>query len=239
MLVIDEVSYICPTFLGQIDNRLRQIMAEPETPFGGVAVMLMGDFFQLPPVGNSLTLFRACVQMYQEKKELENGVGPKTRGTALFGKFEKLELTQQMRAALDLEHTNFLNRMRTPLPQQPRISTQHIKNFKTLSQTDVINDVNWNWAPIVVTSNKERVKINDYQTKNWARFHQIPRFIWEIPILGRQWSGNRTEKHKYVYENYPAYTGCFVAGAPGYLTENINPTLGLSNGTQVKKLNNS
>jgi hypothetical protein len=50
MIVIDEISYISPEMLAQIDNRLRQLMGKPETPFGGIAVLLMGDFFQLPPV---------------------------------------------------------------------------------------------------------------------------------------------------------------------------------------------
>ena len=67
MIVIDEISYISPEMLAQIDNRLRQLMGKPETPFGGIAVLLMGDFFQLPPVATRYTLYGACVKMIQEK----------------------------------------------------------------------------------------------------------------------------------------------------------------------------
>ena len=51
MLVIDEVSMLSPLRLYQIDQRLRQ--AKPKKAnklFGGVSIVLMGDFAQLPPV---------------------------------------------------------------------------------------------------------------------------------------------------------------------------------------------
>ena len=59
MFVIDEISYISPELLGQIDKRLQQIMGF-EMDFGGLVVLLMRDFYQLPPVGNSFTLYAAA-----------------------------------------------------------------------------------------------------------------------------------------------------------------------------------
>lgn len=67
IIVIDEISYISPEILAQIDNRLRQLMGKPEVPFGGISVILMGDFFQLPPVGTRYNLFEACIKMFSEK----------------------------------------------------------------------------------------------------------------------------------------------------------------------------
>jgi hypothetical protein len=238
MIVIDEISYISPEMLAQIDNRLRQLMGKPETPFGGIAVLLMGDFFQLPPVATRYTLYGACVKMIQEKKELEDTPGPKTRGTMLFSKFKMIELTQQMRAALDVDHTNFLNQLRMPRPGQPRINADHMKKLQTLTSNDIKEDTLWQWASIVVTSNKERMVINNYQSSSWARYHSVPRFVWEIPLRGRLAATVRTAAHTYIYQYFPAFTGCFVSGASGYLTENINPSLGLSNGTQVKQKKN-
>lgn len=92
----------------------------------------------------------------------------------------------------------------------------------------------WLWAPIVVTSNKERLVINNYQISNWARYYCCPRFTWEIPLSGKMASTVRNPTHDYIYKHYVAFKGFFVADAPGYLTENINPTLGLSNGTLIK-----
>jgi hypothetical protein len=51
-LIIDEKSMIDIQTLSLIDDRLRSILpATSELPFGGVNVLLCGDFFQLPPVG--------------------------------------------------------------------------------------------------------------------------------------------------------------------------------------------
>ena len=84
LLVIDEISYISPEVLGQIDNRLRQLMAKPEIPFGGIAILLLGDFYQLPPVAVSYTLYSAAVKLLAEKEEIDGDVpGPRTRGTLL------------------------------------------------------------------------------------------------------------------------------------------------------------
>ena len=221
MLVIDEISYISPEVLGQIDNRLRQLMAKPDIPFGGIAVLLMGDFFQLPPVAATYTLYSATVKLLVESKEIDiDTPGPRTRGTLLFSKFKKFELTQQMRAADDHSHTAMLNQMRNPLPGCNPINSEQLTSLKTLGANDMREDKAWQWAPIVITSNKERLLINKLQTKCWALHHKTPRFVWAIPLVGRLASSVPTQVNQYLNENYPALTGCFVAGAPG--TKKVN-----------------
>jgi ATP-dependent DNA helicase PIF1 len=51
-LVIDEVSMLTPTLLEYLDSVGRQIRKKPEQPFGGIQVVLVGDFYQLPPVSH-------------------------------------------------------------------------------------------------------------------------------------------------------------------------------------------
>ena len=50
-LVIDEVSMLSPELMVAADRLLRAARNRPNLPFGGVQVVLVGDFFQLPPVG--------------------------------------------------------------------------------------------------------------------------------------------------------------------------------------------
>ncbi|MBX4201035.1 AAA family ATPase [Candidatus Parcubacteria bacterium] len=49
VLIIDEVSMLSPQTLSMVDMVCRQIKDE-SAPFGGMQVVLVGDFFQLPPV---------------------------------------------------------------------------------------------------------------------------------------------------------------------------------------------
>lgn len=48
-LVIDEISMVRADMLDGIDRRLR-MLRDPDLPFGGVQVVMVGDFLQLPPV---------------------------------------------------------------------------------------------------------------------------------------------------------------------------------------------
>lgn len=49
-LVIDEISMLTGELLDRMDQLLRKIRREECSPFGGVRVVLLGDFLQLPPV---------------------------------------------------------------------------------------------------------------------------------------------------------------------------------------------
>ena len=49
ILIIDEISMLSGGFLANLDRLLRSIRFSQE-PFGGIQVVLVGDFFQLPPV---------------------------------------------------------------------------------------------------------------------------------------------------------------------------------------------
>lgn len=50
LLIIDEVSMVRADSLQAIDDILRHVRRNPNKPFGGVQVLLIGDLFQLPPV---------------------------------------------------------------------------------------------------------------------------------------------------------------------------------------------
>ncbi len=50
VLIIDEVSMLSGSLLSMLDRILREVR-HSEAPFGGVQLLLVGDFFQLPPIG--------------------------------------------------------------------------------------------------------------------------------------------------------------------------------------------
>ncbi|CAF1226999.1 unnamed protein product [Rotaria sp. Silwood1] len=51
LLIIDEISMVGFTMFQQVDARLQQIM-KSKAPFGGISVIVLGDFNQLRPVGD-------------------------------------------------------------------------------------------------------------------------------------------------------------------------------------------
>ncbi len=53
ILIIDEVSMLHDYRLDMVDEVCRQVRGKLEDPFGGLQVILSGDFFQLPPVNRN------------------------------------------------------------------------------------------------------------------------------------------------------------------------------------------
>jgi ATP-dependent DNA helicase PIF1 len=53
VLIIDEISMLSGNFLSNLDRLLRSARVSP-LPFGGMQVVIVGDFFQLPPVSRGV-----------------------------------------------------------------------------------------------------------------------------------------------------------------------------------------
>ncbi len=50
VLIIDEISMLHDFRLDMVDEACRLVRKEPDIPFGGIQVIMSGDFFQLPPI---------------------------------------------------------------------------------------------------------------------------------------------------------------------------------------------
>jgi ATP-dependent DNA helicase PIF1 len=61
VLVIDEVSMLSPELLEKLDRIAREIRGSPSSPFGGLQLILTGDFCQLPPVEGNRFCFESPV----------------------------------------------------------------------------------------------------------------------------------------------------------------------------------
>lgn len=59
-LIIDEISMLSPDTLMAVDQVCREVKQD-QRPFGGLQVVLVGDFFQLPPVTKSTGLRQATL----------------------------------------------------------------------------------------------------------------------------------------------------------------------------------
>lgn len=137
-----------------------------------------------------------------------------------------------MRAADDLKHAEFLNQLRSS-STSTSISNESLSVLKSLTKEDIEKNNSWTQATIVVTSNEERCRINEQQSKALSKRNNCPRILWNKPIDGIVANSLTLEDTNYIYNNYTQFTGVFVKGAPAYLQDNINPRRGLSNGTPI------
>lgn len=53
VLIIDEISMLHDFRLDMVDGVCRLVRKKPDEPFGGIQVIMSGDFFQLPPVNRN------------------------------------------------------------------------------------------------------------------------------------------------------------------------------------------
>lgn len=64
VLIIDEVSMLGPCLFDKLEALGRRLRRSPRIFFGGLQIILVGDFFQLPPVDDPLFLFESPI--YQQ-----------------------------------------------------------------------------------------------------------------------------------------------------------------------------
>ena len=105
ILVIDEVSMVYKRLLYYVHERLVQIK-KCKQPFGGVTVIAVGDFFQLPPVK----------QRKDERLYKENVLYPVDYWLDFF---KVVELREIMRQREDVPFAIALNSLRSRLQKQP------------------------------------------------------------------------------------------------------------------------
>ncbi|XP_062567225.1 uncharacterized protein LOC134229488 [Saccostrea cucullata] len=111
ILVIDEISMVYKRLLYYIHERLVQIK-KCKKPFGGVSVIAVGDFYQLPPVK----------QRKDERLYKENMVYPQDYWLDLF---QIAELKEIMRQKEDLSFAKILNSLRVRLLDEPLTQDQN------------------------------------------------------------------------------------------------------------------
>ena len=167
VLVVDEVSLMEATLLVRLNSRL-QAWFDSRLPFGGLAMMLMGDFYQMPPVGKSL-----LHAMFDADSEAGR----------LFRLFETLPFTQQMRAADDLLWCHILEYFRTPAVSMTPVRASGILSvLRLLTADDIAADALWLDAVIVTGANVTRFAINAAQIRRFALRRGLPVVAWRYRL---------------------------------------------------------
>ncbi len=140
-LIIDEISMVRADILDFIDRYMRYCKEQPDKPFGGVQVIAVGDFFQLPPVTSS-----------QEKAEFKAAGydSPFAFDAKCFaGNFNVVFLNQVLRQKGDTAFIELLDTVRMGAPMYSQLKLLNARVGKhdgmcitvasTNQQADIVN----------------------------------------------------------------------------------------------------
>ncbi|KAI8483360.1 hypothetical protein Bbelb_389640 [Branchiostoma belcheri] len=213
LLVIDEVSMVGADLLYHIHRRLQDIsdQSTPESIFGGVSILAVGDLFQLQPVGQS-HVFGLPSDSYA-----------RLYGSLWQENFEMMELTENMRQRDDQDFAALLQRVRTG-----DFTTQDMDLLRTrvIHKDDTNYPVN---ALHIFKTNKDVDEHNEQQLLT------LGAQVYNIRAIDRK-KDLGTGLVDIVFSSKPSDTGglrelvSVAVGARVMVTLNIDVSDGLSNG---------
>jgi hypothetical protein len=246
LVVIDEVSMLKSTFLLLLHRRL-QSMYKPNKLFGGVCVLILGDFLQLPTV-RANALYRV---MYGNVNEQDAHV------RALFQKFRVIELEKQLRAgeceiqqrrlksfrALPLKYPAFGSHWSAEDKKNYHPMTEDMIDGLTaeLTREEVLADERWTTdATCLTTTNLDRSIINNIVAKIYGakKRQTVVRWTRQFRKAFDLTVKEFMETLLYSEDRYPELFGYFVHGAPSQILDNGNGNVayGVANGTSCKMI---
>lgn len=250
MIVIDEISNVPPHLFQRVNRRLQSIR-NCDKPFGGLAVLLVGDFLQKKPPA-SIPLVHGLMylvvtedinerkehsdfvptQQFPYKKKRIDGLRDQNSNTylglKLFERFQLLMLKEQQRASQDIEHVKLLEKM---CRQESKVRVEDFNIYQHLSKQDMDGD--FQDATFIVSTNRERHNVSFHMAQVFAIKHKTPIIRWRLEV--KQWLNRPNIQEEFdLIDKDPIFYDHFVKGIDCYCTENINPTMMVGNGTKVK-----
>ena len=212
-------------------------MEKEEIPFGGIKVILCGDFMQNEAIGgdslyvNSLLVSRYNRKLFvpMEKNRSNNAYTPEgimQRTSEVFNQAKLYFLKEQFRCKKnDQKHMNLIRRMHNG----EGLTANDINNFNFIDKKTLNNDPEWKFAPILVTSNFERIIVNEKKSILFAKEKGEIVFRWKIECKIVRGEGSIDDLDD--VDDCPELFAYFVKGAPLIITKNINPNKNIANGT--------
>lgn len=158
VLVIDEISMLHSYYLDLVDEVCRRVRGELMKPFGGLQVVVCGDFFQLPPVSRE----RNAKFAYDSSvwKEAD---------------FKTLYLTEQHRQD-DSDYLEILNAIRSG-----SLRRHHAESLMERINTDIDDDVTQLHTHNFAVDNVNHQKLNlvDGVEQSFTAEHSGNKTYWE------------------------------------------------------------
>ncbi|CCH46365.1 DNA repair and recombination protein [Wickerhamomyces ciferrii] len=195
VLFIDEISMIDGKLFDKLDSIAKAIKRNDE-PFGGIQVIVCGDFFQLPPVSKSdepAAIFCFDSRAWKECIKLT------------------ITLQKVFRQKGDMEFITMLNEMRLG-----KISTKSSENFRKLERNLPQSDV----EPAELYSTRYEV-----QNANSLRLRQLPSEIKTYTAFDAGYLEDPNQREKFLSNLMAPRVLNLKKGAQVMMIKNIDETL--------------
>ena len=229
-IVVDEVSFISAAFIGKISQRCADLFGDASLPFGGLPVLFVGDNFQKPPVTEP-PWFVTLVKHAVRDKSIDIQPSAQRAGVDMIRAAPCFFLSGNMRAMEDHDFVQALHRMRRTNLELP-ITPQFFDSIKPLSKEDIAGS--FRFGPFGTVSCVTRNHINIDKIRDFAMALDRPLFKWKLCVVGTNGCKGPPphEVLDNLYDSEPTMFGYYVEGAPVLLTENVQATRHVVNGTR-------
>ena len=232
LLVIDEVSMMGCSKFTELDEMLKKAK-NCDLPFGGLDLLLVGDFAQLPAVKQT-SLHDALVQSTQKYIAPEEHV---MEAAALIAKFRKFELKTLHRSGECNKLKELLLRYRNLDNSEPSITMKDIEEIGVLNRKVLTKDPNFKDATILVATRRERAELSRKIGQRFARERGVPFYWWyKRPSKGDMSNEEADAISQGMSKYCPDVEGYYIQGAPCMMKQNISPPLGYANGSQGRMI---
>ena len=168
LLIIDEISMVGVRKLLKVDALLKKVFSDTR-PFGGLHVLVVGDFAQLPAV-RQLPIIDSMVN---STKSHTDPLDVEIQVEALFRLFKKFELRGFIRSKDCKNLKKLLKKFRDYENSEPTLAEDDLKRIGILNKRGLKKDPAFK-ASILVTTRKERDTINKRSGCEWARKNGVP-----------------------------------------------------------------
>jgi len=236
-VVFDEISTVKPEVLGYLNLRLQEA-TQCNKPFGGLAMIMLGDFDQMKPVGAPCTIPSTIMTREVGRRKKARNIfahGSKHQvtkvggnGLEVFKKARHMRLTEQHRS-LDREHTELLEKM----SGGHQLTSDDLDNYKLLGEGRD-GDADFRFATVLTAGNRERHVLNFAQAKRFAKENGTHVIRWQRKISSWRGKPRKEAQRSRAKQAEPCFWEYYVEGALGYINKNVNIDIRLANGTMMR-----
>ena len=165
VLIVDEVSMVGFRMLRDIHSRLCEIMQCQDKPFGGMCVVLMGNFVQLTPVGQTELFGSVKVQVGEQ--DLND-----VFGRELFQGFDNVSLVRQ-HGPTDLQYAASVSPLREWNTSAMQTRMEFLDTIVEISP-EKFKDPTWQETRIVSTDQKTVHAVDEVMLHNLLLLEDSP-----------------------------------------------------------------